>query len=253
MAFVAAKCTECGAALEVDDVKEAGICRHCGTAFVTQRVITHHNTFVTEHVTKNVFGVENKSADEFCRDGDTFIQLGDWVKAAAAFEKAATLEPRNYKGWFGLVKVHTQNFSDLYAKKHEECAAKALAVASEEEKRLITSALESYRRAQLKNAQSKVGGYAAKVAEANVAYRAYRGAQIWMYTIGIILCLTLVAPLFLWAGASLKKDKFLDLCFEIIKAEHEFKKFGIPTPPAEKRWNDEKMRPQALLRHEDKD
>ena len=36
MGFVAAKCTECGANIEVDDTKEAGICKYCGTAFITE-------------------------------------------------------------------------------------------------------------------------------------------------------------------------------------------------------------------------
>jgi predicted RNA-binding Zn-ribbon protein involved in translation (DUF1610 family) len=49
MAFVAAKCTQCGADIEVDDTKEAGICQHCGTAFVTEKVINNYNTYVTNN------------------------------------------------------------------------------------------------------------------------------------------------------------------------------------------------------------
>lgn len=44
MAFVAAKCTECGAAIEVDQSKEAGICPYCKTAFVTEKVINNYVT-----------------------------------------------------------------------------------------------------------------------------------------------------------------------------------------------------------------
>jgi hypothetical protein len=36
MAFIAAKFTNCGANIQVDDTKEAGICRFCDTAFVTE-------------------------------------------------------------------------------------------------------------------------------------------------------------------------------------------------------------------------
>ena len=39
MGFVAAKCTECGANIEVDETKDAGICEYCGTAFVTEKAI----------------------------------------------------------------------------------------------------------------------------------------------------------------------------------------------------------------------
>ena len=41
MGFVAAKCTQCGANIEVDDTKEAGICKFCGTAFVTEKAINN--------------------------------------------------------------------------------------------------------------------------------------------------------------------------------------------------------------------
>lgn len=54
MAFVAAKCTQCGANIEVDDTKDAGICQHCGTAFVTEKVINNYNTYITNN--NNFYG-----------------------------------------------------------------------------------------------------------------------------------------------------------------------------------------------------
>ncbi len=52
MGFVAAKCTQCGANIEVDDSKDAGICSHCGTPFVTEKVINNYS--ITNNVTNNV-------------------------------------------------------------------------------------------------------------------------------------------------------------------------------------------------------
>lgn len=49
MGFVAAKCTQCGANIEVDDTKEAGICQHCGTAFITEKAINNYNTYITNN------------------------------------------------------------------------------------------------------------------------------------------------------------------------------------------------------------
>ena len=40
MALVPAKCTQCGGNIEVDDTHEAGICKFCGTPFVTEKAIT---------------------------------------------------------------------------------------------------------------------------------------------------------------------------------------------------------------------
>lgn len=50
MAFVAAKCTQCGGSLQVDDSKDAGICPFCGTAFVTEKVIKNYNFNITNNI-----------------------------------------------------------------------------------------------------------------------------------------------------------------------------------------------------------
>lgn len=49
MPLVAAKCTQCGANIEVDDTKEAGICKYCGTAFITEKAINNYNTYITNN------------------------------------------------------------------------------------------------------------------------------------------------------------------------------------------------------------
>jgi hypothetical protein len=46
MPLVPAICTQCGAQIEVDNTHEAGICKHCGTAFVTEKAINNYNTHV---------------------------------------------------------------------------------------------------------------------------------------------------------------------------------------------------------------
>ena len=56
MPFVAAKCTQCGATIEVDDTKEAGICKYCGTAFITEKAINNYNTYI---ITNNSFAGAN--------------------------------------------------------------------------------------------------------------------------------------------------------------------------------------------------
>lgn len=49
MPLVAAKCTQCGANIEVDDTKEAGICKYCGTAFITEKAINNYNKLDIEN------------------------------------------------------------------------------------------------------------------------------------------------------------------------------------------------------------
>ena len=62
MPLVPAVCTQCGSPIQVDDSKEAGICPHCGTAFITEKVVnnyvTNHvsNTTVTQNIVVKLFG-----------------------------------------------------------------------------------------------------------------------------------------------------------------------------------------------------
>ena len=44
MALVPATCTQCGASIEVDDNRDAGICKCCGNAFVTEKAINYYRT-----------------------------------------------------------------------------------------------------------------------------------------------------------------------------------------------------------------
>lgn len=50
--LVSAKCTNCGANIEVDKGKEAGICPHCGSAYIVEKVI---NNFISN----NVYNINN--------------------------------------------------------------------------------------------------------------------------------------------------------------------------------------------------
>jgi uncharacterized membrane protein len=77
MGLIAAKCTNCGANIEVDDSKEAGICSHCGTAFITEKVINNyvtHNHIVADKV--EIFADTQKIKLEKVRKRIGEIQLG---------------------------------------------------------------------------------------------------------------------------------------------------------------------------------
>lgn len=56
MAMVAAKCTMCGSSIKVDDSKEKGICEHCGTEFITEKVINVTNITNVDKSTNIYYG-----------------------------------------------------------------------------------------------------------------------------------------------------------------------------------------------------
>lgn len=53
MALVQAKCTNCGANIEVDQTKEAGICPYCNTAYITLDSAINLNKNKGENEVKN--------------------------------------------------------------------------------------------------------------------------------------------------------------------------------------------------------
>ncbi len=55
MALVPGICTQCGGRIEVDDTKEAGICKSCGTPSITEKVINNYNTY---NINNNNFWVQ---------------------------------------------------------------------------------------------------------------------------------------------------------------------------------------------------
>jgi len=144
--LVPARCTQCSATIEVDDAKEAGICQFCNTAFITQKAIHEHHTHITKNITKNVFSIDGKTAEDFCANGDTFLKLKDWEKAQEAFDKAVEAEPTNYKGYWGLVKTWTENFTDYYDVGHKEHIPRALNLSSGDEKAVIETQYNEYQK-----------------------------------------------------------------------------------------------------------
>lgn len=61
MPIVPAKCTQCGAKLEIDSSSDAAICKYCGMPFVVEKAINNYNN--TFHIT-NVFNGANVTVVE---------------------------------------------------------------------------------------------------------------------------------------------------------------------------------------------
>lgn len=115
MALVPAKCTNCGGQIDVDDSKEAGICKHCGTAFITEKAINNYTTTynVTNNVTKIINGKEVDEGEDFYNRAMTHLKLEEYSDAREAIGKAIKKNPDNAEFRFAEVLIETQNFTDL--------------------------------------------------------------------------------------------------------------------------------------------
>lgn len=102
MPLVAAKCTQCGANIEVDDTKEAGICKYCGTAFITEKAINNYNTYITNNnnfagANINVVGGDVDNLIELAKSALEINNEKDTLKYC---EKALEINVKSAEAWF---------------------------------------------------------------------------------------------------------------------------------------------------------
>lgn len=137
MSFVSTKCPNCGANIKVDGESKKGVCEFCGAEYVTQDVINNYqinnNYSTVQYVTKNVAGGGSLESEEYIKNGDVFLSLNMYDKAKKAYMTAIELNPADWRGWFGMVKICTRNFTDYADTTHYSYYAKAGKVATKEQ------------------------------------------------------------------------------------------------------------------------
>lgn len=141
MPLVAAKCTNCGASLEIDNRQEAAICKYCNSAFIVEKAIHNYNTYNQNqyHIQNAQLIVEDhNSIEKQLENAETFfLKHKDKEKAHVYFNNVAYYAPDDYRGWWGLARISTDDFSNYTINKKEfdrVCGLKnrALNVASED-------------------------------------------------------------------------------------------------------------------------
>ncbi len=120
MPLISAKCTQCGAPLEVDSAKDAAICPFCNTPFIVEKAINYYNTTNVTNIEAGVVQVQSgETQDTLAQSGETFIKFNDYDSAKAMFEKLTNTYPFDARGWYGLAKVYSENFSKIDIHKDE--------------------------------------------------------------------------------------------------------------------------------------
>lgn len=108
MALVPAICTQCGAQIEVDNTHEAGICKHCGTAFITEKVINNYTTNVINN--NNFYGAN--------------VTITNTVDLKSAIDMAKiALKSHDYAKadeYLSMIKNNMSDGSDIISKIFEE-------------------------------------------------------------------------------------------------------------------------------------
>lgn len=115
MALVPAKCTQCGGQIEVDDSKEAGICKHCGMPFITEKAINNYTTTynVTNNVTKIINGKEVEDGEDFYNRAMSHLKLEEYDDAKEAIAKAIKKNPDNAEFRYAELLIETKNLTEF--------------------------------------------------------------------------------------------------------------------------------------------
>ena len=92
MAFVAARCTQCGASIQVDETKEAGICQYCGMAFVTEKVINNYNVTNNIKVENATFNVSGANIDNLLIRALEFEANGEIEEAKEYYNRILDID-----------------------------------------------------------------------------------------------------------------------------------------------------------------
>lgn len=113
MPLVAAQCTNCGAALQVDDAKEAAVCQYCGTPFIVEKAIHNYqinNSYQIENA--NIIVNDDKSFAKRMASAEEYMyQLQEYESAYKIFAEIETIAPGNHKVWYGKICSRTRNFN----------------------------------------------------------------------------------------------------------------------------------------------
>ncbi len=109
MPIVPAKCTNCGAPLQVDSGKKAAVCPYCNEAYIVEEAINNYNyvTYQTTNIAHaDVVQVsDDHGAQASIAAGKKFLELKEYDNAKLAFMEASNLAPQDYQGWWGQVQA----------------------------------------------------------------------------------------------------------------------------------------------------
>lgn len=113
MAFEAARCKNCNGDIQVDVERKTGFCPYCGTKYITEDVINNYNTYNNYKIENATIKLNDEhSVENKLKNAEINLsQFKDYKKAEQIFREVTEIAPGNYRGWWGLVRSITQEFS----------------------------------------------------------------------------------------------------------------------------------------------
>lgn len=98
MAFVQAKCPNCGGFLAVDNTNDAAICQFCNTPFIVKKAINNYNITVNGNVNVNRATLKIEGApsiNNLLIRARSFVSSGEYSRAIEYYNRILDLDPYN--------------------------------------------------------------------------------------------------------------------------------------------------------------
>ncbi len=114
MALVPAKCTQCGGNIEVDNTHEAGICKFCGTPFVTEKAIYNYNTTIVNN--NNFAGanitISNGDIENYRTLARRATSSSNGIDALQYYKKIVELNAKDWEAAY-YVEIYSALINDI--------------------------------------------------------------------------------------------------------------------------------------------
>lgn len=115
MPLVPAKCPQCGGNIEVDNSNEAGICKFCGTPFITEKAINNYNTYITNNFAGATINVAGANVDNLLVLAKNAEEVNNYDDAKNYYSRILEIQPNNCDALIGkgISALYSSNLNDI--------------------------------------------------------------------------------------------------------------------------------------------
>ncbi len=146
MNLINVKCPNCGYIFEANSESPNTNCVNCKNDFPTEKGSKFYKSFKNVEVDKFIVnkGETYLKVDSLLDKIEFYLDNEEFENAIKLCHEALELTKTNYRVYISLVYAYTENFKNLQDEEHVPYLKKAIALASDEQKKQIKSAYSNY-------------------------------------------------------------------------------------------------------------
>ena len=105
--IVPAKCTNCGASLNVDPSQSAAVCPYCNSAYVVEKAINEYNVSIEGNLTVNgaTININGKNINNLLERAEQYAREGDFDKGLQYFNEVLDMDVNSLEAMKGIHKI----------------------------------------------------------------------------------------------------------------------------------------------------